>query len=229
LKIIRSDEIHSQDLMTLDTQLLDRIKNDELILHLFKWSPKTMSIGCFVQPELLLNMLEIQQDRWTLVRRPSGGGVMIHEGDYCFSIIAGPDHCLRKISVLESYQKINLLLIQALINCFPSLDLRFNLIASEGVKSYGLKHSYCRSNPSQYDIALDHKKILGAAQRRKKGLLHQCSLQVHSSSVELIKNLFLQQTYVTMIESCSTALDQFVDVNLDLLESAIISRLRALL
>lgn len=136
-------------------------------LRIYKWLYPCVSIGRFQNLDEALS--------WAggldLVRRPTGGGAVFHdEFSFTYSIIYQERACVLPKGVLDSYRQIHV----GILNAVKSLGLEaaFYMPQETGPKS--LTTNICFCSPVKYDIVCGGKKIAGAAQRRRHGVvLHQ--------------------------------------------------------
>lgn len=197
--------------MQLDECLLEETRDMDATLHIFQWPEPSVSLGCLMKESTLLS----PSCPLPCVRRPTGGGLMLHGFDLCFSIIVGPNHRLYALSSLDAYHWVHERTRQALEMQFPSLKNRLGWIEKTDIAP-NHRASCCLMHPSIYDLTLDASKIMGVAARRKKSLLHQCSLHLMPPPEELIKKVFVDaSTYATMIASQSTGLSLALDKHLE--------------
>jgi lipoate-protein ligase A len=105
-----------------------------------------------------------------LVRRWTGGGVVLHGEDFTYSLII-PNECpLIKMKPAESYLAIHESLTQAMLGAGMAASLTAG--ASQKISTA------CFENAVRHDVLAGGRKIAGAAQRRtRNGLLHQGSIQ----------------------------------------------------
>jgi lipoate-protein ligase A len=79
--------------MALDGALLQR---QQPVLRLYTWSRLTLSLG-FHQRQLDPRWLDWQRrGQLDLVRRPSGGGAVLHDGDLCYALVLPCDRFERE-------------------------------------------------------------------------------------------------------------------------------------
>lgn len=138
---------------------------DRPVLRIFHWAHPWVSAGYFtpfdearaVRPDL------------PVCRRWTGGGIVIHDGDFTFSLIAPRGERYAAMRPSESYRALHESLAAALsqAGCIaPSLA------------DHSAPGRECFAAPVLHDILCQGQKIAGGAQRRTKhGLLHQGSVQ----------------------------------------------------
>jgi lipoate-protein ligase A len=150
--------------MAIDEVLLRRAR--EPLLRVYRWARPAISFGYF---EKFAALGEVAHD-WEIVRRWTGGGVVVHGEDVTYTLIVPADHAFARQPARESYRRIHECVGVAL----RSIGVETNLAAATAAKI----SSGCFENPAEADVLAGERKIAGAAQRRTRaGLLHQGSIQ----------------------------------------------------
>ncbi len=160
--------------MACDEWLLKQaIRLDKPILRTYAWDRPSITFGYFQEfpAELAL--------RYTVVRRPTGGALVIHDTDLTFTVILPPTHPWRTLSPNDRYQRIH----ERIYTIFEIRGLTPTLISEDaphlptpsGRESAA---SLCFTKSSRYDVVVNGAKVAGGAQRvTREGLLHQGSIQ----------------------------------------------------
>lgn len=105
-----------------------------------------------------------------LIRRPTGGGVVPHDGDWTYTLVFPPDHPWYQLRARDSYARLHAWVRQALNQAGLPTDLAPT--PATGAPTH------CFLRAEQFDILHLGAKIAGAAQRRTcSGLLIQGSVQ----------------------------------------------------
>lgn len=164
--------------MAVDETILEFSARGEALptLRLYAWEPACLSLG-YAQPITDVDLAVLTCLGWELVRRPTGGRAILHTDELTYSVI-GPAHEPRLAgSVLESYQVLSEALLAALhILNIPAEAQEKPLLAS-GADPKG---PVCFEVPSNYEITVGGKKLVGSAQaRRKQGVLQHGSLPLY--------------------------------------------------
>lgn len=161
--------------MALDEVLLHSAANKQEppTLRLYSWQVPTLSLG-YSQSSKEVNILLLEQFGWGLVRRPTGGRAILHTDELTYSITAPMDDPLVSGNLLESYQRISRALLRALQNL--GVSARADSEYSNQVTS-DRKEPVCFEVPSNYEVTVNCKKLIGSAQARKNnGVLQHGSL-----------------------------------------------------
>ena len=89
--------------MAVDEALLENFKENDLpILRLYRWEP-ALSLGRFSKIHKSVDKQELQKQKLSVVRRMTGGGVLVHGGDLSYTLLI-PRTFLKEKGVKESYR-----------------------------------------------------------------------------------------------------------------------------
>ncbi|MBK8040299.1 MAG: lipoate--protein ligase family protein [Verrucomicrobiaceae bacterium] len=142
-------------------------QSTEAVLRVYRWDRPTVTIGYAQSLPKLAEALP----GWPVVRRWTGGGVVLHENDFTYSVIVPAGHPWAETRPLDSYQIIHDSLAKALVSAGFS---GCRLAGPEDL----IENPFCFVAPALHDVVRGKVKIAGAGQRRGKlGLLHQGSVQ----------------------------------------------------
>jgi lipoate-protein ligase A len=164
--------------MALDEALLEGMhaENALPVLRLYAWEPPCLSLGV-AQPAADVNVPELQARGWELVRRPTGGRAILHTDELTYSVIGPHTEARLAGSVLESYQRLSLALLEALHRLAVPARSEAEPLRPP---SSDPKGPVCFEVPSNYEITINGKKLIGSAQaRRKEGILQHGSLPLY--------------------------------------------------
>ncbi|HEY1051862.1 MAG TPA: hypothetical protein VGE39_18955 [Prosthecobacter sp.] len=164
--ILHLDGTHAGPLnMAVDQAWLEHSRIP--VLRIYTWDQPTVTLG-YAQS---LPKLQDALPGWPVVRRWTGGGVVLHQGDYTYSVIVPPADAWAETPAVESYRRIHGSLASALSqHGHPGC----RLATQEDV----IEAPFCFVAPAVHDVIRGPVKVAGAGQRRGKlGLLHQGSVQ----------------------------------------------------
>jgi lipoyl(octanoyl) transferase len=157
--------------MALDEAILEAIGQERVppTLRLYAWEPPCLSLG-YAQSINDVDLVRLTNLGWDIVRRPTGGRAILHTDELTYSIIGPLSEPHLSGSVLESYQRLSQALVMALnlIGIPAVADAHPNQLQGSD-----LKGPICFEVPSNYEITVNEKKIIGSAQARKQGVLLQ--------------------------------------------------------
>lgn len=152
--------------MAVDEALLYTFSEDDRpILRVYGWH-KSLSFGRFSKPYENLDMNRLSIQEVSYVRRPSGGGILVHGGDISYSIIM-PRKMLKSYGIKESYNY----LCTFLIKFYEKLKLKAEFASDLDLDMQS--SSICLAGHEAYDIIINEKKMGGNAQRYIKNTLLQ--------------------------------------------------------
>lgn len=102
LRIVVDGPRHPAYNMAMDEALLLlRGEVDYDTLRIYKWSPPGVSLGRG-QPADAIDLEEIEKFGGVVVRRPTGGGALLHWEELTYSVVLSKEHPLAKLEVPES-------------------------------------------------------------------------------------------------------------------------------
>ena len=137
------------------------------VLRVYGWTEPTVTLG-YAQS---LAKLRDSLPPWPVVRRWTGGGVVLHQGDFTYSVIVPATDPWAQTTALESYRSLHGSLAEAL--CEQG-QAGCRLALPEDV----IEAPFCFVAPAVHDVIRGQVKVAGAGQRRGRlGLLHQGSVQ----------------------------------------------------
>jgi len=140
------------------------------VLRLYAWNEPAATFGYFQRIADAERLTPLRP----LIRRPTGGGLVAHDGDWTYSLAFPPEDCWYGLKAIESYRRVHAW-IQA---AFARAGLLTELSAGASKEAVG----QCFSRAERFDLLWQQRKIAGAAQRRSRdGLLIQGSIQPPSS------------------------------------------------
>ena len=173
--------------MAADHVLLESALNGRTSLRFYGWSEPTLSLGYF-QPESIRH----QDPGLALlpyVRRATGGEILIHhhEVTYALALPAGQPWQSRSMNAAAWLHRMHRLVSDAL----RSLSVKPTLASDAPRTASG---SLCFAHPMAGDVLIGSSKIVGSAQRRRRGALLQhgailLACSPHASSLPGIREL----------------------------------------
>jgi lipoate-protein ligase A len=136
------------------------------LLRFYSWAEKAVSFGYFQR----FRDVESLASGSVLTRRCTGGGVVVHDGDWTYGLAFPTDHEWYSRSAVESYRRLH----QSVADAFLELGVEARL--AEECSSCG--GGQCFVGHERHDVVGAEGKIAGAAQRRTRhGLLIQGSVR----------------------------------------------------
>jgi len=160
--------------MGLDEALLEHVARlGQPALRFYGWTEPAASFGYFQK----FSEVEAATKLRPLVRRPTGGGIVPHDADWTYSVVAPPGHAWHSLNAAESYRRIH----EWIQRAFAALAIE-TALAPDKKSALGPRppaaSAACFVGHEKFDLLWHGQKIAGAAQRRNKlGLLIQGSVQ----------------------------------------------------
>jgi len=213
LEVYHDDAVRSAAMnMAIDEALLEMASNPSI--RFYRWHSPALSFGYFGR---FADVVDYAARR-DLVRRWTGGGIVLHGDDLTYSVIVPRDDPVFAGSSMSIYENVHHALCEALsvigkhadllavaavcdrrihfppVN-FPTMDGSILNNATVTDRRY----NDCFATPVRADVLVDGRKVAGAAQRRTRaGLLHQGSIQ----QVDLVED-FARHFAKELSEDCS--------------------------
>lgn len=173
--------------MAVDEAILESVYAGDSppTLRLYAWEPACLSLG-HAQPYSEVNTKALDFYGWDVVRRPTGGRAILHVDELTYAVIAPEDEPRVKGGVLESYLRLS----EALLESLKILGLTPQAEEKMKAANKGKPNPVCFEVPSNYEITVSGKKLIGSAQaRRKEGILQHGALPLHGDLSRIITAL----------------------------------------
>ncbi|MDI6839766.1 MAG: lipoate--protein ligase family protein [bacterium] len=164
--------------MALDEALFESLKHGgEPTLRFYTFSPPAITIG-YLQSLSDIDINKCKAYGIDVVRRPTGGRAVIHNGDLTYSLVIPTTNPIFGGSLLGTYRKISLIFRLGL----NTLGIESQLVRIS--KGHYEHNPLCFSSISRYELQVNGKKILGSAQRRdSEFVLQQGTIPINSVGV----------------------------------------------
>jgi lipoate-protein ligase A len=130
-------------------------------LRFFDWDRPAITIGYAIDAPASLELDEAERRGVPIVRRVTGGGMVLHGWDLTYAITFPRDAIARDQSLIETYRTIN----RAFARGLEPFGVRSDLHAQPGPG--GPPAGACFARPTRYDLVVDGRKLIGNAQRRR--------------------------------------------------------------
>lgn len=154
-------------------------------LRLYAWEPACLSIGYAQSCDDIDHQL-LAELGWDWVRRLTGGRAILHTDELTYSVIAPLTEPRVAGSVLESYQRLS----EALLTALRILNIAAQAQPLRISNPKQGKEPVCFEVPSNYEIVVAGKKLIGSAQaRRKEGLLQHGTLPLWGDLTRITRTL----------------------------------------
>jgi lipoate-protein ligase A len=157
-------------------------------LRFYGWSPACLSLGRN-QPLADADLAACRAAGIDVVRRPSGGQAVLHADELTYSVVLMQTDPRSEGGVLEAYRRISdglLLGLEAL-----------GVAAIQAVGQRGGNHTttpICFETPSEYEVTVGGRKLVGSAQWRSRGgVLQHGSLPLVGDLTRIVRYVVMEE------------------------------------
>jgi lipoate-protein ligase A len=166
-------------LITPPTDGATNMAIDEAILHaladgrgrptlrFYEWAPPCLSLG-YNQHYAEVDEAACARLGYTWVRRPTGGRAILHTDELTYSVIAPVGEPRVKGGIVESYRRLS----TGLLTGLRALGADVFQAQTEKILN-SQKSGVCFDTPSNYEITVGGKKLIGSAQVRRRRIVLQ--------------------------------------------------------
>lgn len=164
-------------------------------LRLYQWAPPAISLG-LLQPSDVVDENLCLELGYDLVRRPSGGGAVLHEHEVTYAVVMDGALCPEGSSVLATYRWLSKGLVATLRGL--GIDAEHLGLASVAPKRwYPESNQACKFEPpfcfarlTGADLEVAGRKLGGSAQARRRRFLLQHGSIPFRFEVDKLQQLF---------------------------------------
>lgn len=177
--------------MAVDETLLETVSNGDTlpVLRLYGWDPPSLSLG-YGQRYSDVDEFRLREHGWDVVRRPTGGRAILHTDELTYAVAAPAAHPLMNGGILPSYRQISTALLKGLLALEVPVRHESKYPLPAGSESGG---AVCFEVPSNWEITVAGKKLVGSAQvRRKNGVLQHGSIPLHGDLTRIVEALYFE-------------------------------------
>jgi lipoate-protein ligase A len=151
--------------MDIDESLLEQTIHEPItVLRFYRWAEPTLSLGHF-QKESSENVPE-SCAKLARVKRLSGGGAILHHHEWTYSLVIPAQHPFA-MTPTALYDIVH----EIWIKVGQDLNIQLKPRGKLEAEKEGQFLCYLRGDP--HDVMLGEHKIVGSAQRRRKGAVLQ--------------------------------------------------------
>ncbi|MBC7249342.1 MAG: lipoate--protein ligase family protein [Anaerolineae bacterium] len=156
--------------MAVDEAILEGVAAGQSppTLRFYAWQPPCLSLG---YAQVVRDEVDLEACRARgidLVRRPTGGRAILHTDELTYSVVVPQDDPRVSGGVVESYRR----LCQGLLAGLRMLGLDVVQAGRKPPRPKNLSAA-CFDAPSDYEIIVGGRKIVGSAQARRRGVVLQ--------------------------------------------------------
>lgn len=187
--------------MAIDRYLLEqhRAGKQSSIIRFYTWQPAAISLG-YHQKEYPARWQKLvwQGKTLDLVRRPTGGRAVLHQGDLTYMVVTSIPPGKR----LEVYKQI----CQFLITGWRSLGIELNY--GTATKEY-IQHQNCFATATGSDlVTCQSNKVIGSAQLRRGQTVLQHGSMIINTDPKLYRQVFGTTLKQNLLQAISPVKDR---------------------
>jgi len=152
--------------MALDIHLLASCEQDphRAFIRFYTWSPAALSLG-LLEPADAVDRKRAAADGIDLIRRPTGGRVVLHKRDLTYTVVVPIG---RQATVTEVY----LYIAECMVAGLATLGARVEL-ARGSIAGSTARRKPCFLSAARHEVVHSGRKLLGSAQRLGRGAVLQ--------------------------------------------------------
>ncbi len=136
-------------------------------LRLYRWDPPCLSLG-YNEPCADVDEAACDRLGYTWVRRPTGGRAILHTDELTYSVVVPAEEPRVTGGIVESYRRLS----TGLLTGLRALGADVFQAQTEKVVNPD-QGAACFDTPSNYEITVSGKKLVGSAQVRRRGMVLQ--------------------------------------------------------
>jgi lipoate-protein ligase A len=157
-KLIEYARLDGSSNMALDRRLLEICEGDPEVglLRFYTWARPTLSMG-HLEPQDAIDMAAARRDGVAIVRRPTGGRVVLHGDDLTYTVVLARSE---SAGLQETYNLISEVIVDGLSSVGARLDVERG---RTGGAIFARKP--CFASASRYEVTHGGRKVVGSAQR----------------------------------------------------------------
>ena len=173
--------------MAVDEAILEAATRGHVpsTLRLYGWTPPCLSLG-YAQPFPDVDQERLETRGWEVVRRVTGGRAILHTDELTYSVCGPETEPALAGDIITSYQRLS----AGILAVLQRLGLDVQALPHETSPSGAQTEPVCFEIPSNYEITVNGKKLVGSAQsRRKGGVLQHGTLPLTGDLTRIVQAL----------------------------------------
>ncbi|MBU1864141.1 MAG: lipoate--protein ligase family protein [Candidatus Omnitrophica bacterium] len=171
------------------------------VLRLYGFHPQAVTVGACQKMKQTHPLIDYSHASSNVTRRITGGGVVFHDNNLTYSIVAHKKAHKTFLSLKESYRIIHSVIQEALHTKGLATDF------FDSNESIFMGTRDCFTTPVKNDLMIEGKKIAGGAQKRSHDFL------LHQGSISLEPLLPKDENYYAVFENmCEIFIQSFYSV-----------------
>ena len=189
-----------------EAMLLSQKEQPNPTLRFYTWSSAAFSFGYFQNIAAEVDVEACRADGIELVKRMTGGGTVVHGWDLTYTLILPRSTGEKSIS--EAYRCIG----ESLVMAFKKLGIPAACHAADTDVPSAVTNceaNICLTNPADYDVMCDSKKLAGVSVRRNRnGMMFQGYISLYMPPASVLRRVSrdrdIQQTLIEKSTAINT-------------------------
>ena len=141
------------------------------VLRLYGWNPPALSVGRYQDAAAALKLDLCAADGIPVVRRMTGGGIILHARELTYSIVCAPGQIGDAAGVKQGFRRLCGFLLGTYLRL--GLEAAFATDLNPAGERLGQRTAFCFAGKEEFDVLVNGRKIGGNAQRRMRGAILQ--------------------------------------------------------
>lgn len=168
-RLLRSSPTDGATNMAVDEAILRAVAAGQAppTLRFYAWEPACLSLGR-AEPLADVDLRALEAVACDLVRRPTGGKAILHVDELTYSVVVLEAEPRVAGGIVEGYRRLSAGLVRGLERLGVA-----DIIADRRVEGRGVAGSVCFAVPSDYEITVGGRKLVGSAQMRAQSAVLQ--------------------------------------------------------
>ena len=178
-------------------------------LRFYGWTQPAFSFGYFQDITAEVDVEACRAEGIELVKRMTGGGTVVHGWELTYTLILPRGD--GEMNISDAYHSIG----QSLVKAFQQLGIPAQCYAkcadSPGAvrnRTYRAEANICLTNPAEYDVMSDNKKLAGVSVRRNRnGIMFQGYISLDMPPSSILARVSKDPEVQEMLREKSTAIN----------------------
>lgn len=170
-------------------EVLCELMPAKYIIRFFNWKGNGITFGFSQRFRDVVDLIDDHKKKYPITRRPTGGGVVIHEDDLTFSLIF---YSPGEFNPKRTYDMLH----KAIYDEYKMNGFNLTILNDKSNYSINNPTMECFKRPVEMDLMIGEKKVLGGALRKFSDyMLYQASLQISNARYDFIHKSFIIEAF----------------------------------
>ena len=178
-------------------------------LRFYSWTQPAFSFGYFQDIAVEVDVEACRADRIELVKRMTGGGIVVHGWELTYTLIL--PRGAGEMNISDAYHIIGQSIVETLqklglpAQCYAAGNYSSSAVTN---RTYGVEANICLTNPTEHDVMSDNKKLAGVSVRRNRnGIMFQGYISLDMPPSSILARVSKDPEVQEMLREKSTAIN----------------------